>query len=81
MSPVPGSAIDPNVPIEDTASPWEVDYMQPKVQEDADLQIKWSNWMSDDKSPWFYKRVFVLLLSWHPECDDMAVDAEVVQLL
>jgi hypothetical protein len=25
----------------------------------------------------FHKHVFVLLLSWHPECDDMAVGEEV----
>jgi len=33
--------------------------------------------MSDGQKKSFYKQVFVLLLSWHPECDDMAVEAEV----
>ena len=53
--------------------------MQDEVQEDADLQIKWSKWMSDDKAPGFYRRVFVLLLSWHPDCDDIGVDEEVIR--
>jgi hypothetical protein len=33
--------------------------------------------MSDGQQKSFYKHVFVLLLSWHPECDDLDVDPEV----
>lgn len=36
--------------------------------------------MSDGQQKSFYKHVFVLLLSWHPECDDMEVDLEVQRL-
>lgn len=36
--------------------------------------------MSDGQQQSFYKHVFVLLLSWHPECDDMVVDPEVQKL-
>jgi hypothetical protein len=39
--------------------------------------VQWSNWMLGGEQKSCYKHVFVLLLSWHPECDDMAVEEEV----
>jgi hypothetical protein len=58
----------------------EVHYLEETVQQDANLQVLWTNWMSDVQKPSFYKAVSVLLLSWHPECDDMAVGDEVSRL-
>lgn len=56
----------------------EVQYLGEKEQRDANLQVQWSAWMSDgQKSLSFYKHVFVLLLSWHPDYDDMSVRGEV----
>jgi hypothetical protein len=60
--------------------PHKIDYLEKSVQEEANYQVQWSKWMSDGQQKSFYKHVFVLLLSWHPECDDMEVDLEVTQL-
>lgn len=60
-----------------TSASREVDYMEDKVQRDANLQVQWANWMSSDRNNSCYRRVFVLLLSWHPDCDDMDVEGEV----
>jgi hypothetical protein len=57
--------------------PRNIPYLEEGVQEDADYQVQWSNWMLGGEQKSFYKHVFVLLLSWHPECDDMAVEEEV----
>jgi hypothetical protein len=70
-----GGAQPASVPSE----PHDIYYLEEGVQKDADYQVKWTNWMSDGQKQSFYKHVFVLLLSWHPECDDMAVDLEVTQ--
>lgn len=76
--PSPAPTLATNLLPEDDESPRKVDYTEDKVQQDADLQIKGSDWMSDNKSRGFYRRVFVLLLSWYPDCDDLAVDEEVI---
>jgi hypothetical protein len=60
--------------------PHKIPYLEDRVQEDANYQVQWSNWMSGGQQKSFYTHVFVLLLSWHPECDDMAVDPEVTRL-
>ncbi|KAE9365616.1 hypothetical protein N431DRAFT_563478 [Stipitochalara longipes BDJ] len=57
-----------------------IPYLEENVLEDGNYQAQWSSWMSDGQEKSFYKHVFVLLLSWHPECDDMAVDDEVERL-
>lgn len=46
--------------------------------DDGTYQVQWNNWMSDSQKKSFYKHVFVLLLSWHPDCDDLAVSEEVI---
>lgn len=56
----------------------KIHYLEDRVQRDADHRVQWSNWMSDGQKRSFYKAVFVLLLSWHPDCDDMAVEDEVI---
>ena len=66
-------------PASGPSEPHNIHYLEEGVQKDADYQVQWSNWMSDGQKKTFYKHVFVLLLSWHPECDDMAVDLEVTQ--
>ncbi|KAL5313877.1 hypothetical protein ACEPPN_018300 [Leptodophora sp. 'Broadleaf-Isolate-01'] len=58
----------------------KIHYLEDRVQRDADHRVQWSNWMSDGQKRSFYKAVFVLLLSWHPDCDDMAVEDEVKRL-
>ena len=68
-----GGAQPASVPSE----PHNIHYLEEGVQEDATYRVQWSNWMSDGQQQSFYKHVFVLLLSWHPECDDMVVDPEV----
>jgi len=55
----------------------EVEYLDERVQQSANYQVKWKNWMSDGKKNSFYTKVSALLLSWHPDCDDMAVGDEV----
>jgi hypothetical protein len=55
----------------------KIHYLEAGVQEDANYQVQWRDWMSDGRKKSFYKQVSVLLLSWHPECDDMAVGEEV----
>jgi hypothetical protein len=57
--------------------PQNIPYLEEGVQEDADYQVQWSNWMLGGEQKSFYIHVFVLLLSWHPECDDMAVEEEI----
>jgi hypothetical protein len=59
------------------SDPSGVHYLEERAQEDANYQVKWNNWMSDGRNKSFYKHVFVLLLSWHPECNDMADREEV----
>jgi hypothetical protein len=68
------AAIGPSVP-------HKIHYLEEGVQEDANYQVQWSNWMSDGQKKSFYKNVCVLLLSWHPECDDMAVGEEVTSTI
>jgi hypothetical protein len=58
--------------------PQQIHYLEEGLQKDADYQVQWTNWMSDGQKKSFYKHVFALLLSWHPECNDMAVDEEVI---
>lgn len=55
----------------------EVNYKAENAQVDADLSVKWNSWMSDGKKNSFYKEVFVLLISWHPDYDDLGVGKEV----
>jgi len=56
----------------------QVNYLSDREQRDANLQVCWSTWMSDvQKNPSVYKHVFVLLVSWHADCDDMSVGDEV----
>lgn len=64
----------------DSSVPQNIHYLEEGVQEDAKYQVQWSNWMSGGEQKSFYAHVFVLLLSWHPECDDMAVEEEVKRL-
>jgi hypothetical protein len=77
MSPRQIPVLHTTQPGSDPAVPHNIHYLEEGVQEDASYQVQWSNWMSDGQQRSFYKQVFVLLLSWHPECDDMAVDQEV----
>jgi hypothetical protein len=69
--------LDTAQPASEPSVPHKIHYLEEQVQEDANYRVQWSNWMSDGQKKSFYKQVFVLLLSWHPECDDMAVEAEV----
>lgn len=71
---IPGRAQQVPNPSSGSVPPQNIHYLEDSVQEDAKYQVQWSEWM-EQKS--FYKHVFVLLLSWHPECDDMAVEEEV----
>jgi len=60
--------------------PGEVEYLSDKEQHEAELQVKWSSWMSEAegrKNSSLYKHVCVLLLSWHPNSDDLKVGEEV----
>jgi hypothetical protein len=69
--------LDTTQPGTEPSAPHKIPYLDQGVQDDATYQVQWSNWMSDGQQMSFYKHVFVLLLSWHPECDDMAVFPEV----
>lgn len=71
--PVP-DARDGDEPASGSVILHQVPYEEPRVQQDANYQVQWSNWMSDGPC---YKYISVLLISWHPACDDMAVDEEV----
>lgn len=73
--------LDTVQPTSGPSAPHKIHYLEEGVQEDANYQVQWSNWMSDGQKKSFYKHVFVLLLSWHPECDDMAVREEVTNIL
>jgi len=64
-------------PTLDPSVPHKIYYLEEAVQEDANSRVQWDSWMSDGKQKSFYAYVFVLLLSWHPDCDDMAVAKEV----
>ncbi|KAH7330215.1 hypothetical protein BKA65DRAFT_54129 [Rhexocercosporidium sp. MPI-PUGE-AT-0058] len=72
-----GTGQPPSEPVEPTI---KIHYLEDKVQQDANHRVQWSDWMSDGQKRSFYKHVFVLLLSWHPDCDDMAVRDEVERL-
>ncbi|KAG4435036.1 hypothetical protein IFR05_009492 [Cadophora sp. M221] len=72
-----GQPVPAPVPVEPTI---KIHYLEDRVQQDANHRVQWSNWMSDGQKRSFYKHVFVLLLSWHPDCDDMAVEDEVKRL-
>lgn len=70
---------DANQPVSESAGPTQkIQYLEDRVQEDANHRVQWSNWMSNGPIRSFYRHVFVLLLSWHPDCDDMAVEEEVI---
>lgn len=74
-------ALNTTQPALEPPQPHNIDYLEDRVQEDANYQVQWPKWISDGKKNSFYKYVFVLLLSWHPECDDMAVEKEVSRTL
>jgi len=73
-------ALNTTQPSSGPSVPHKIDYLEKRVQEEANYQVQWGRWMSDGQQKSFYKHVFVLLLSWHPDCDDMEVDPEVTQL-
>jgi hypothetical protein len=74
--PQPPTLQIPQVPL--ASVPAQVHYLSDREQRDATLQVYWSTLMSGvQKNSSVYKHVFVLLVSWHPDCDDMSVDKEV----
>ena len=70
-------ALNTTQPSSGPSVPHKIDYLDQRVQEEDYYQVQWGRWMSDGQQKSFYKHVFVLLLSWHPDCDDMEVDPEV----
>ncbi|KAH8790381.1 hypothetical protein F5882DRAFT_401411 [Hyaloscypha sp. PMI_1271] len=73
-------ALNTTQPSSGPSVPHKIDYLEKRVQEEANYQVQWGRWMSDGQQKSFYKHVSVLLLSWHPDCDDMEVDPEVQRL-
>jgi hypothetical protein len=58
--------------------PFSVPYQDDREKRNSSLQVSWSDWMAGaQRNSSIYKRVAVLLISWHHECDDLKVQQEV----
>jgi hypothetical protein len=63
-------------------TPFHVPYEDEREKRNSSLQVSWSDWMAGaQRNSSIYKRVAVLLISWHQECDDLKVQKEVCVII